>query len=87
MTKNENNIYLIVGLGNPGREYQATRHNVGFLAVGFLAEKLNWGKFKQQKKFQVETLETKFQNKKIIAAKPRTFMNNSGEAVAALKNF
>jgi peptidyl-tRNA hydrolase, PTH1 family len=87
MIKNENSIYLIVGLGNPGREYQATRHNVGFLAVKFLAEKLKWGDFKEQKKFQAEILETKFQAKKIIMAKPQTFMNNSGEAVAALKNF
>ena len=83
----KNNLFLIVGLGNPGEEYANTRHNVGFLALDFLASEWGLNKFKSQKKFKALTTEGWLENKKIILAKPETFMNNSGGTVGALKNF
>jgi len=78
---------LIVGLGNPGKEYQDTRHNIGFQALDFLAENLILKPFKSEKKFQAEICEGTLGEQKIILAKPQTFMNNSGEAVAAIKKY
>jgi PTH1 family peptidyl-tRNA hydrolase len=86
-TKNKNDLTLIVGLGNPDRQYQMTRHNVGFMAADFLAEQLKLGEFKNHKKNKAEMLTSKWDGQKIILAKPQTYMNNSGEAVVALKNF
>jgi PTH1 family peptidyl-tRNA hydrolase len=80
-------MFLIVGLGNPSKEYEKTRHNVGFMAVDFLAENWQLGAFKKQKKLKAEILESVINDQKIILAKPQTFMNNSGEAVMALKKF
>ncbi|HRY63416.1 MAG TPA: aminoacyl-tRNA hydrolase [Patescibacteria group bacterium] len=87
VSKQADNLILIVGLGNPDQEYQMTRHNVGFMAADFLAQNMEFSKFKKQKKFRAEVLAGKWGAQKIILAKPQTFMNNSGEAVAALKNF
>jgi len=86
-TEQTNNSILIVGLGNPGPEYQKTRHNVGFEALNFLTKKSELAKFKNQKKFKADVSINKINNQKIILAKPQTFMNNSGEAISALKNF
>lgn len=83
----KDNLLLIVGLGNPGKKYAATRHNVGFWALDFLADKWGLNKFKSQKKLKALTTEGWLENKKIVLAKPETFMNNSGETVGALKNF
>ncbi len=80
-------MYLIVGLGNPEKQYEQTRHNVGFMAVDFLVEKIGLGKFKLQQKFKAEILTGKYDNKNIIIAKPQTYMNNSGVAVHLLKNY
>lgn len=77
---------LIVGLGNPGAEYALTRHNVGFVAVDILAENLG-ASFSVNKKFNAEISEAKNGRKKIILAKPRTFMNESGKSVRAIANF
>ncbi len=87
MNKKNSQIILVVGLGNPGKEYEHTRHNVGFVTLDWLAEKLDWEHFKEQKKFRAMISENKWGDKKIIAAKPLTFMNNSGETVAAIKKF
>ncbi len=78
---------LIVGLGNPGKEYERTRHNAGFLCADELREKLEFPEFQLQKKFLALTSEGDFHNEKILIAKPQTFMNRSGEAVAKLVNF
>jgi len=78
---------LIVGLGNPGKEYQNTRHNIGFQALDFLAENLILKPFKLEKKFQAEICEGTLGEQKIILAKPQTFMNNSGQAVVAIKKY
>lgn len=79
---------LIVGLGNPGKEYEATRHNVGFWAVDYLAEKVLKGeKFKLEKKFNAEIAEVKIQNQQLLLVKPQAFMNKSGEAVSKIARY
>ena len=77
--------YLIVGLGNPGREYENTRHNAGFAAADALAEQfnLNWSK----KKFDAIYGDCEIANTRVIVAKPQTYMNLSGKAVSALAAF
>lgn len=79
----KNKLVLIVGLGNPGDEYRNTRHNVGFMAVDYLAQKeTNWKKEKNALTMRVE-----IDGANVILVKPQTFMNNSGDAVGALMNF
>lgn len=78
---------LIIGLGNPGPEYAATRHNAGYMVVDKLARQLNAGAFTLEKKFQAEVTSVHTDGDKIILAKPTTFMNRSGEAVQALMQF
>lgn len=76
---------LIIGLGNPDKEYAMTRHNFGWLALDSYAEKnkLNWTKHKTS-----NSLITDFKTKeRIVLAKPLTYMNESGKAVKALKRF
>ena len=77
--------YLIVGLGNPGKEYENTRHNAGFAAADALAEQfnLNWSK----KKFEAIYGDCEIANTRVIVAKPQTYMNLSGKAVSALAAF
>lgn len=77
--------YLIVGLGNPGKEYENTRHNAGFAAADALAEQfnLNWSK----KKFDAVYGDCEIANTRVIVAKPQTYMNLSGKAVSALAAF
>lgn len=77
--------YLIIGLGNPGREYKDTRHNIGFMLVDHLAEKLNARGMKVQSK--AITISALYNEKKIILAKPQTYMNLSGQSVQGLLNF
>jgi len=74
---------LIIGLGNPGVKYNNTRHNIGFSALDFLREHFDLPKFKLDKKLKAEITK----NKNIILAKPLTFMNESGQAVAAIKKY
>ncbi len=76
---------LIAGLGNPGRPYRQTRHNIGFMLVDYLAEMLALSFGRMQNKALVTT--GHYQGKKVILAKPQTFMNNSGQAVGALMRF
>jgi len=77
---------LIVGLGNPGTEYQHTRHNIGFMVLDSLAEL--WGvHFATQKKLKSEILVTMHTGETIILAKPQTFMNLSGVAVQKIAQF
>lgn len=78
---------LIVGLGNPGKEYARTRHNVGWLALDELAKKLDFPAFKEDKKMGAEISAGKINTTKVLLAKPQTFMNRSGEAVAAIAKF
>lgn len=78
---------LIIGLGNPGKQYQNTRHNAGFMVLDHLAKKLGAVKFEERKKFQAELTIPSIAGIKAILAKPQTFMNNSGLAVKALAEY
>ncbi len=78
-------IYLIVGLGNPGREYRENRHNIGFMAVDALAKKLDARMGKVQ--FKAITGQARLGEQKAILAKPQTFMNLSGQAVSSLVRY
>jgi PTH1 family peptidyl-tRNA hydrolase len=83
--ENTGEIYLFVGLGNPGREYGDTRHNIGFLLVDRLAERVGVNFTRTQSKALITA--GRYQGNKIVLAKPQTFMNRSGHAVAALTRF
>ncbi len=74
---------LIVGLGNPGREYANTWHNLGFLAIDKFKEINNFPEFKLSKKFNSLVSEGLVAGEKTILLKPQTLMNNSGKAVKA----
>ncbi|MBT5016122.1 aminoacyl-tRNA hydrolase [Candidatus Peregrinibacteria bacterium] len=78
---------LIVGLGNPGAEYIRTRHNVGFIAMDMLRERLKISDFRNESKFRCEIARGEFNGGKIVLIKPQTFMNLSGEAVLLVKQF
>ena len=77
--------WLVVGLGNPGREYEATRHNIGFITVDRLAQREHF----EIKKIKFKSLiaDTAIAGKRCIVMKPSTFMNNSGEAVGECARF
>ncbi len=77
---------LVVGLGNKGREYENTRHNMGFMLVDrYLQYKNITDKYKE--KFNAMYVETTINNEKVIFIKPMTYMNNSGIAVRAFVDF
>jgi peptidyl-tRNA hydrolase, PTH1 family len=76
---------VIVGLGNPGREYERTKHNVGFWAIDRLADDL--GITLNQGKYKGLIGEGRAGNEKVLLVKPLTYMNLSGECVAPLLNF
>ena len=76
---------LIVGLGNPGKEYAGTRHNCGFMVIDRLASKLNVNV--DQNKFKGLYAKVKYHGEDIILLKPQTYMNLSGESVNAVMNF
>ncbi|MGN5378993.1 aminoacyl-tRNA hydrolase [Streptomyces sp. MUSC 14] len=83
--------WLIVGLGNPGPEYAMNRHNVGFMVVDLLAERIG-GKFKRAGKAQAQVLEGRIgpagpASRRVVLAKPTSYMNLSGGPVNALKDF
>jgi len=80
--KIKNYMQIIVGLGNPGEQYEYTRHNAGFMALNVLAERLGlvW---KTNKKFKAETAE----GQNLILVKPLDFMNNSGLPVSAVLSY
>ena len=80
------NVFLIVGLGNPGAEYAKTRHNAGFLLVEKLAEQWQavWA---NERKFVARVAKAERNGRKVLLCEPQTFMNLSGESVGALVNF
>jgi PTH1 family peptidyl-tRNA hydrolase len=78
-------IFLIVGLGNPGREYNNTRHNIGFMAIDALAKTIDIKLGKVQSKALVGL--GKIGGARVVVAKPQTYMNLSGQAVIGLMNF
>src|SRR3989304_983203 len=77
--------YLLIGLGNPGREYRDSRHNVGFMLIDRVAVRLNARRMKVQSKAIVMT--AMYEDRKLILAKPQTYMNLSGQSVQGLIHF
>jgi PTH1 family peptidyl-tRNA hydrolase len=78
--------WLIAGLGNPGSQYEHTRHNVGFWWLDQLAKDLG-ASFKTDTKFHGQLAQCQIANNKVYLLKPLVFMNRSGQSVAALANF
>ncbi|MGJ7045273.1 aminoacyl-tRNA hydrolase [Thermoanaerobacterium thermosulfurigenes] len=78
-------MYIVVGLGNPGKEYEKTRHNVGFEVIDSLSKKLDIAVNKI--KFKSLIGEGLYKGEKIVLQKPQTFMNSSGEAVYDIVDF
>ncbi len=78
-------MILLVGLGNPGKEYEQTRHNVGFMAVDEIIHRYNFSGFKS--KFKGEISEGEIMGEKVMVLKPQTYMNLSGESVLAVCSF
>lgn len=93
----KNNHQIIIGLGNPTEKYKNTRHNVGFIVLDILREKLGFQDFSFNKKFDCEISESTrtpllqkmglSSEKKIILVKPQTYMNKSGQSVSKIMNF
>lgn len=79
-------MHLIVGLGNPGKKYEQTRHNIGFMAVDAILNSYG-SNDKPKKKFNSVIHELQLENKKVILAKPETYMNNSGDAIIQIVNY
>lgn len=79
-------IRLIVGLGNPGPEYELTRHNAGFWLADMFADQLG-ARFTLEKNFSAWVAKGRFDGEAVIIAKPTTFMNRSGMSVGALARF
>ena len=80
------NLHLIVGLGNPGAEYAKTRHNAGFTLVEWLARRwqADWS---VERKFNARVARGEYAGRRVLLCQPQTFMNLSGEAVGAVKDF
>lgn len=78
---------LLIGLGNPGKAYERTRHNIGFRALDILAEKFATGPWKDAQKFSSTIREARIRVVPMLLIKPQTYMNASGEAVKKLLAF
>jgi len=76
---------LAVGLGNPGRKYQGTRHNIGFAVIAELAKRLGAGRPKE--KFHGELVEAELEGERLLLLGPLTYMNNSGTSVLAARDY
>ena len=83
--KNKADFWLVAGLGNPGLQYEKTRHNAGFMAADRIAEK--YGVQFNKRKFDSVYGEFKIGENRVLLMKPQTYMNNSGSAVLGLVNF
>jgi PTH1 family peptidyl-tRNA hydrolase len=82
----ETGATLVVGLGNPGTQYERTRHNIGFMVADVLAERVG-GRFSVHKKSGADLLTARLDGRPVLVAKPRCYMNESGRPVAALARF
>jgi PTH1 family peptidyl-tRNA hydrolase len=80
-------MQLIVGLGNPGKEYEKTRHNVGFLALDHIIASIDKEGVCTTSKFETKIYELVMEGEKHLLVYPQTFMNNSGRAVKQVMNF
>jgi len=77
--------WLVVGLGNPGPEYVGNRHNVGYLVLDVLAARAG-GRFKAHKS-RSEVVEARFNGERVVLAKPRSYMNETGGPIVAVRDF
>ncbi len=84
-THTDNYPFLIIGLGNPGRQYQENRHNIGFRVVDRLAQRLELSFSRVM--FRALTTDVRYKGCRIILAKPQTYMNESGQSVGSLVRF
>lgn len=75
---------IVIGLGNPGKQYENTRHNIGFMAIDKMIKKYG---LDEKSKFQALVSETTIKGEKVIFLKPQTFMNLSGNSVIEIINF
>ena len=80
------NLYLIVGLGNPGQDYANTRHNAGFQVTDLLAKRWR-APWSQERKFNARLARAQRHGRQIILCQPQTFMNASGEAAGAVRAY
>jgi peptidyl-tRNA hydrolase, PTH1 family len=78
-------MWILVGLGNPGAQYQNNRHNIGFLAIDDIAEEYGFSSFNN--KFNGELAEGRIDGEKVVLVKPQTFMNLSGECVGKVARY
>lgn len=78
-------MWLVVGLGNPGNQYEKTRHNAGFWVVDAVAERFNMNRW--QSKWKAQVGDCRIGSEKVILCKPQTFMNLSGESLSELCSF
>jgi PTH1 family peptidyl-tRNA hydrolase len=78
-------LWLVVGLGNPGPEYSGNRHNVGFGVLDVLASRVG-GRFKSHKA-RADVIEGRLAGQRVVLAKPRSYMNESGGPVSSLRDF
>jgi len=83
--KADPDMWLVAGLGNPGNQYEGNRHNIGFMAADAIAAEHGFPAFRS--KFQAAMSEGRIGAHKVILLKPQTFMNNSGQSVAAAAKF
>ena len=77
--------YMVVGLGNPGKDYERTRHNAGFMAMDYISGRVNARI--DRAKFSALVGEATIAGKRVLLMKPQTFMNSSGDAVSAAAKF
>lgn len=78
---------LIIGLGNPGKKYEKSRHNVGFMVLEALQKSLKFEKFHEETKWQVALSNGTYEGEKVVLVKPLTYMNLSGEAISKIVQF
>jgi PTH1 family peptidyl-tRNA hydrolase len=81
----DSDLWLVVGLGNPGDGYAGNRHNVGFMVVDLLAERMG-ARFKAHKA-RADVVEGRLDGRRVVLAKPRSHMNDSGGPVSSLRDF
>jgi PTH1 family peptidyl-tRNA hydrolase len=86
-TLGANKTVLIIGLGNPGKEYTGTRHNIGFAVLDEFAAKNNFPGWLAKKDLKAEITSANLGENRVILCKPTAFMNNSGEAAQAVQRF
>src|SRR5437762_2970206 len=86
-TMGDQQAVLVVGLGNPGKKYDGTRHNLGFTCVDEFAVVNDFPKWVIKKTLQCRLTQTSLGDSRVIVAKPTTFMNLSGQAVKRVQQF